>query len=191
MQLVKKHREIAGLTMQDFLRFTVAQAEEAVFRAQKVRLEVLIVYRQMNRLYDELVKSQLTSNQVLPQFMIKHVYHELTESRADKLFQLQTFCNQYLEQRNETTQKKIGDILWACTEDLTEHAYKWGSLTLDDYRQTTTLVADRLVPTTVQRKRAKSVDFCETVQVHTYKRDPLQIEDNDVLSGSCSAPSGD
>ena len=57
MQLVKKHREIAGLTMQDFLRFTVAQAEEAVFRAQKVRLEVLIVYRQMNRLYDELVKS--------------------------------------------------------------------------------------------------------------------------------------
>jgi hypothetical protein len=45
MQLVKKHREIAGLTMQDFLKFTVAQAEETVFRAQQVRLEFLIVYR--------------------------------------------------------------------------------------------------------------------------------------------------
>jgi hypothetical protein len=145
----------------------------------------------MNRLYDELVKSTLLSNQVLPQFMIKHVYHELTECRADKLFQLQSFCNQYLEQQSETTQRKIGDILWACTEDLTEHAYKWGSLTLDDYRQTTSLVADRLVPTSVQRKRAKSVDFCETVQVHTYKRDPLQIEDDYDLSGSSSAPSED
>jgi hypothetical protein len=123
--------------------------------------------------------------------MIRHVYHEFTESRADKLFQLQSFCNQYLEQRNETTQKKIGDILWACTEDLTEHAYKWGSLRLDEFRQTTTLVADRLVPTTVQRKRAKSVDFCEAVQVYTYKRDPLQIEDDDDLSESSSAPSED
>ena len=169
----------------------MAQAEELVHLAHEVRLEVLITYRQMNELFDQLVKEKLAPNQVLPHTVIKHVYRELTDSRADKLFQLQTFCNKYLEQPSETTQEKIGDILWACTEDLTEHAYKWGSLTLDDFRQTTTLVADRLVPTAVQRKRAKSVDFCETVQVHTYKRDPLQIEDDDDLSGSCSAPSED
>jgi hypothetical protein len=121
--------------------------------------------------------------------MIMHTYREFTESRADKLFQLQTFCNKYLEQPNETTQQKIGDVLWACTEDLTEHAYKWGSLTLDDFRQTTTLVADRLVPTAVKRKRAKSVDFCEKVQVHTYRRDPPQIKDD--LSGPSSESSED
>ena len=73
----------------------------------------------------------------------------------------------------------------ACTEDLTEHARKWGSLTLDDFKQTTSLVADKLVPTGGKRiKRAKSVDFSEQVEVHTYRRDPLLIESEDDLSGS-------
>ena len=114
-----------------------------------------------------------------------HTYREFTDSRAEKRFQLQTFCNKYLEQPSETTQEKIGDILWACTEDLTEHARKWGSLTLDDFKQTTTLVADILVPSGGKRiKRAKSVDFSEHVEVHTYRRDPFQIESDDDLSGS-------
>jgi hypothetical protein len=191
MCLAKKHKILARVSTQDFMKLTVPQAEELVHRAHEVRLEVLILYRQMNELFDELVKTKLSPNQVFPHITIKHVYREFTESRADKLFQLQTFCNMYLEQPSETTQEKIGDILWACTEDLTEHAYKWGSLRLDDFRQTTTLVADRLVPTAVKRKRAKSVDFCETVQVHTYKRDPLQIEGHDELSGSSSESSED
>jgi hypothetical protein len=29
--------------------------------------------------------------------MIMHAYREFTDSRAEKLFQLQTFCNKYLE----------------------------------------------------------------------------------------------
>ena len=147
----------------------MAQAEELVHLAHEVRLEVLITYRQMNELFDQLVKEKLAPNQVLPHTVIKHVYRELTDSRADKLFQLQIFCNKYLEQPSETTQEKIGDILWACTEDLTEHARKWGSLTLDNFKETTSLVADRLVPTGGKRKkRAKSVDFCEQVNVFTY-----------------------
>ena len=93
MLLVKRHREISGLTEQDFARFTVAQAEEVVHRAHEVRLEVLIAYRQINRLYDELIKSKLAINQVLPQFMIGHAYREFTESRADKLYQIMAFCN--------------------------------------------------------------------------------------------------
>jgi hypothetical protein len=170
----------------------VAQAEELVHLAHEVRLEVLITYRQMNELFDQLVKAKLSPNQVLPHTVIKHVYREFTDSRADKLFQLQTFCNKYLEQPSETTQEKIGDILWACTEDLTEHARKWGSLTLKNFRETTSLVAERLVPTGGKRtKRSKSVDFSEQVEVYTYRRDPLLIEGDDDLSGSSSEPCED
>ena len=165
----------------------MAQAEELVHRAHEVRLEVLIAYRQMNELYDQLVKAKLSPNQVLPHTVIMHTYREFTDSRAEKLFQLQTFCNKYLEQPSEIIQEKIGDILWACTEDLTEHARKWGSLTLDDFKQTILLVAEKLVPTGAKRnKRAKSVDFSEKIDVYTYRRDPLLIESDDDLSESLS-----
>lgn len=137
MCLAKKHKVLASVTTHDFLKLTVRQAEELVHRAQQVRLEVLIAYRQMNELFDQLVKSKLFPHQVMPHTVIMHTYQEFTDSWAEKLFQLQDFCNRYLEQPSETTQEKISDILWACTEDLTEHARKWESLTLDDFRQTT------------------------------------------------------
>ena len=57
----------------------------------------MIAYRQINELFDELVKAKLSPNQVFPHTTIKHVYREFTDGRAEKLFQLQTFCNRYLE----------------------------------------------------------------------------------------------
>jgi hypothetical protein len=59
MFLAKKHKVLARVTAQEFMKLTVAQAEELVHRAHEVRLEVLIVYRQMKELYDQLVKSKL------------------------------------------------------------------------------------------------------------------------------------
>jgi hypothetical protein len=47
MCLARKHKVLARVTTQEFLKLTVAQAEELVHRAHEVRLEVLIVYRQM------------------------------------------------------------------------------------------------------------------------------------------------
>jgi hypothetical protein len=56
--------------------------------------------------------------------------------------------------------------------------------------QTTSLVADKLVPTGGKRnKRAKSVDFSESVDIFTYKRDPSLIESDNDLSGSYSGES--
>jgi hypothetical protein len=73
--------------------------------AHEVRLEVLITFRQMNELFDKLVKEKQAPNQVLPLTAIKHWYRELTDSRGDKLFQLQTFCNKYLEQPSDHSGK--------------------------------------------------------------------------------------
>jgi hypothetical protein len=86
MCLAKKHKVLASITTQDFLKLTVAQAEEIVHRAHEVRLEVLIVYRQMNELFDELVKAKMSPSQVLPHTMIMHTYREFTDRRAEKLF---------------------------------------------------------------------------------------------------------
>jgi len=52
MCLAKKHKVLASVTTQEFLKLTVAQAEELVHWAHEVRLEVLIAYRQMNELFD-------------------------------------------------------------------------------------------------------------------------------------------
>lgn len=86
MCLAKKHKVLARVTTQEFLKLTVFQAEELVHRAYEVRLEVLIAYRQMNELYDQLVKVKLFPNQVLPHTVIMHTYREFTDSRAEKLF---------------------------------------------------------------------------------------------------------
>jgi hypothetical protein len=58
--------------------------------------------------------------------------------------------------------------------------------------QTTSLVADKLVPTGGKRnKRAKSVDFSESVDIFTYMRDPSLIESDDDLSVSQGESSKD
>ena len=45
MCLAKKRKVLASVATQDFLKLTVAQAEELVHRAHEVRLEVLIAFR--------------------------------------------------------------------------------------------------------------------------------------------------
>jgi len=86
MCLAKKHKVLARVTTQLFLKLTVAQAEEIVHRSHEVRLEVLIAYRQMNELYDQLVKANLYPNQVIPLSVIMHKYRKFTDSRSEKLF---------------------------------------------------------------------------------------------------------